>query len=142
MVRARFRTVAVLSLLAAASIGPAFAAPALATSPDSRHSGRVLDVRNGGRSLVVEEMGPWLGPNTGLETRTMALDPAASIRRLTPTGTWESNSSPGYAVRAASAEDIRVGDFVTVTLGSDGRVATVDIVQAGSAPGLASPSGR
>ena len=30
---------------------------------------------DGGRMLVLEELGPWHGPNTGLFTRSIALTP-------------------------------------------------------------------
>jgi hypothetical protein len=130
-------------VLAVLTAGAGTALAAAPTAGDGvRHSGRVLEVRDGGRALVLEEMGPWLGPNTGLQTRTFVLGPASTVRRLTPTGTWESDTSPGYAVRPGTLTEIRPGDFVTVTVDDEGRVATIDITQASPAPGLASPSGR
>ena len=118
------------------------ASTAWAAGEPARHSGRLVDIRDGGRVLVIEEMGPWVPPNSGLSTRTIAVAPGADVRLVVPTGRWDSNVSPGYEVRAIAIRQIKPGDFVTVTL--DGRgteAATVEVVdQAPAGAGLASPS--
>src|SRR2546421_3146007 len=48
-----------LALIAVLLVG----LPAFAADDTGRHSGRVVDIKNGGKGLVLEEMGPWLGPN-------------------------------------------------------------------------------
>ena len=70
--------------------------PVLGAGEAGRHSGRVLEVRGGGKSFVLEEMGPWLGPNTGLFTRTVTLAPSSSVLMVVPTGKWQADASPGY----------------------------------------------
>jgi hypothetical protein len=104
--------------------------PARAADDAARHSGRVAQVTDGGQTIVLEEMGPWHGPGTGLHTRTIHLTSGTAVRLLRPTAQWQDNSSPGYEVRTIDAKDLRPGDFVTVLPGSDGRVAAaVDVVR-------------
>jgi hypothetical protein len=111
-----------------------FVSPVLAADDGQRHSGRVMEVKDGGATLVLEEMGPWLGRNTGLETRSIKLTPGATVRLVRPTGTWTSDASPGYEVQTIDVKDLKAGDFVTVSAGG------VDVVRAeGSEGGLASP---
>ena len=133
MIRALSLTVLALAVLA----GPAPAAP-----DADRYSGRVVDVREGGQSLVIEEMGPWLGPDTRPQTRTVGVGPATSVRLVVPTGAWAVDTSPGYELRPIASREIRPGDFVTVTPGgARGAVAAVDVVRTASGDaGQASPS--
>ena len=106
-----------------------------------RHSGRVVEVRNGGQSFVIEEMGPWLGPNTGLSTRTVMLAPNGSVQLVVPTGTWQADASPGYDVQRMTAGEIKVGDFVTATMQGGNTATALEVMRADNADaGLASPS--
>jgi hypothetical protein len=117
------------------------AAPVHAADEAGRHSGRVVAVRDAGQSLVLEEMGPWLGPNTGLSTRSVTLAPAAAVHLVLPTGTWKADASPGYDVRRMTPDEIKAGDFVTVTVQGAGLASALEVVRAGSADaGQASPS--
>jgi hypothetical protein len=109
-----------------------------------RHSGRVVEMRDGGKSFLLEEMGPWLGPNTGLATRMVTLAPSITVQVLTATGKWEADASPGYDVQRMTIQELKPGDFVTVTLDTEGRAATaLEVMRPTSADGgLASPAGR
>ena len=114
-------------------------APAVAADDADRHSGRVVDIRDGGHTLVLEEMGPWHGPNTGLTTRTFQIAAGSTMRLVRPTGRWNA-TSPGYEVRTIDVSALRPGDFVTVSTARDGRVASqLEVVQADDATGHASP---
>ena len=113
--------------------------PAFAADDAGRHSGRVLDVKDGGRVLVLEEMGPWHGPNTGLYTRSIALTPGATVRLVRATGEWSNDASPGYEMRPIDVKDLKPGDFVTVSMGG-GRAGASLEVMAPDGAGLASPS--
>jgi hypothetical protein len=118
------------------------ATPVRAATEGGRHSGRVVEVRDAGRSLVVEEMGPWLPPNTGLSTRTVTLAPTTAVQLVIPTGKWQADASPGYEVRRMAPDEIKPGDFVTVTIDGGGEAATaLEVMRTASADaGLASPS--
>ena len=107
-----------------------------------RHSGRVVEVGEGGRSLVIEEMGPWMGPNTGLSRRTVVVAPGTSVRLVVPTGKWEENASPGYDLKQIAVDQIKPGDFVTVAMGRErSTINALEVVRAdGADAGLASPS--
>jgi hypothetical protein len=110
---------------------PAFAADS------GRMSGHVLEVKDGGQTLVLLEQGPWYGPNTGLFKRTIALAPGTSVRLVRSTGEWANDASPGYEARPMDLKDLKHGDFVTVTAGA-GRAASVEVMLPSEA-GLASP---
>ena len=106
-----------------------------------RHSGRVVQVGDGGRSIVIEEMGPWQGPNTGLSTRTVQLEPGTSVRLVVPTGKWEEDASPGYELRTIAVEQLQPGDFVTVMLnGAGGAARGLDVMRADGDAAAASPA--
>jgi len=106
------------------------AVPALAVEGE-RHSGRVAEVRPDGK-LVIEEMGPWTGPGSGLMRRTLDLAQDTAVREVRPKETWGPNDvMPGYEVRPADRTQIRPGDFVTViTRGDQAPVAVaLDVVR-------------
>jgi hypothetical protein len=122
-----------LALIALVLMGlPAFAADA------GRHSGHVLDVKDGGQTLVLLEQGPWYGPNTGLFKRTITLAPGTTVSLVRSTGEWNNDASPGYEARPMDLKDLKPGDFVTVTVGGASRAASVEMMLPGDA-GLASP---
>ena len=114
------------------------ALPAFAADDTGRHSGRVVDIRDGGKVLVLEEMGPWLGPNTGLVRRSIQLGSATPVRLIRPTGQWVSDTSPGYEMQALDVRDLKPGDFITVIIGGGRAAAALDVMRADEA-GLASP---
>jgi hypothetical protein len=111
---------------------PAFAADS------GRISGHVLEVKDGGQTLVLLEQGPWYGPNTGLFKRTITLAPGTPARIVHSTGEWTNDASPGYAARPMDVKDLKPGDFVTVLVGGAGRAAAVEVMLPSDA-GLASP---
>jgi len=130
---ARRMTFALIALLVLA--GPALAAEG------ERHSGRIVEVRPDGK-LVLEEMGPWRGPDNGLVRHTFDLAPNIALREVRPKGTWDPNDvMPGYEVRPFDLTQIKPGDFVTVITGGDRRAAaTLDVVRPeANEGGLASP---
>ena len=130
---ARRMTFALVALLVLA--GPALAAEG------ERHSGRIVEVRPDGK-LVLEEMGPWKGPGTGLVRHTFDLAPNTAVGEVRAKATWEPNDvMPGYEVRPLDLTQIKPGDFVTVITGGDRRAAaTLDVVRPEATEGgLASP---
>jgi hypothetical protein len=130
----RMMTVALVAALLAG------AAPALAAEGEARISGQVAEIRSDGK-LVLEEQGPWKGPNTGVTRRTVSLGPDTVIRVVRPTGTWGANDvDPGWAITAGDFRELNRGDFVTVTTGRGASAVAIDVVrQDGADNGLASP---
>jgi hypothetical protein len=110
--------------------------PALAADASDRHSGRVLDIK--GQTIVLEEMGPWLGPNTGIVQRTIQFSPGTAVRFVRSTGEWN-DTSPGYEVRTIDVKDLKPGDFVTISTDAAGRMAQAVEVMRSDDAGLASP---
>jgi hypothetical protein len=93
---------------------------------ETRHSGVVKAVDMAAGSITIEEMGPWTGPNAGLETRTVRLTPGTHVVVLsrtpasdttTPKGDWPG----GFKESSLDVRDIRPGDFVTIVADGDGR---------------------
>jgi hypothetical protein len=117
-----------------------FGTPALAADGGHRHSGRVVDVRPGGK-LVLEEMGPWHGEGTGVTRRTIEVTPGTKVQEIQAKGTWDPNDvAPGYDVRPFDLKQVKPGDFVTVITSDDRQAAALDVVRPGGAEsGLASP---
>ena len=117
------------------------ALPALAADAEGRISGQVVEIRPDGR-LVIEEQGPWKGPNTGLSRRTVALGPETVIRVVRPKGTWEpSDVDPGYAITTGDFRELNRGDFVTVVTARGSNAVAIDVVRPDGENGLASPGG-
>lgn len=127
-----------LALVATLCLGTA---PALAGSGDGRISGRVMEIRRDGK-VVIEEQGPWKGPNTGLSKQTVSLGPDTVIRVVRPKATWDqSDVNPGYAVTPADFRELKTGDFITVSTSGGSKAVAIDVVRSeGADAGLASPS--
>ena len=125
------------ALVAALLVG---AAPALAVEGEVRVSGQVVEIRSDGK-LVIDEQGPWKGPNTGVTRRTVSLGPDTVIRVVRPKGTWDANDvDPGWVITSSDFRELNRGDFVTVTTGRGASAIAIDVVrQDGADTGLASP---
>lgn len=131
-------TFALFALLVLAGPAPA--------AEGERHSGRIVEVRPDGK-LVLEEMGPWKGPGTGLVRHTFDLAPNTAVGEVRPKGTWDPNDvMPGYDVRPLDLTWVKPGDFVTVMTGGGQRTvaAALEIVRPEATAeatqgGLASP---
>jgi hypothetical protein len=130
-------------LIAVALVGAVMlgALPALAADGEGRISGHLLEIRPDG-SLVIEEQGPWIGPNTGIIRRTVALGPDTTIRVVRSKQTWgQGDREPGYAVTPSDFRELKPGDFVTVTTGGASKAVAIDVVRPGGADvGQASPA--
>jgi len=114
MVQALCVTLLVLVVTASAAAQPSRRG---ADAPDElRYSGSIVTVAPDGSSIVIGELGPWTGPDSGLVTRSVHIAPHASIRRLEFTGRWDDRSpTPGWDSTEVEATSLRPGDFVTVT---------------------------
>ena len=117
---------AMLVLLMAAT--PALAAEIRpVTSGERRDSGRLVKVAPDGSSIVLEEMGPWQGPGSGLVTRSIHIPPRATVSLVEHTGRWE-GPEPGWTSTSVDVSSLRPGDFVTVT-SEKGQAVALEIVR-------------
>jgi hypothetical protein len=107
-----------------------------------RHSGRIVEVRPDGK-LVLEEMGPWKGPGTGLVRHTFDLAPNTAVGEVRAKAAWDPNDvMPGHDVRPLDLTQIKPGDFVTVVTNGNRRSGAIalDVVRPEATEGgLASP---
>jgi hypothetical protein len=114
------RTAGVAVVLVLGMVGAA------AGAGEARHSGTVVRVDDD--ELVIREMGTWTGSGSGVAERrvTLAADTATQLVRREP-GAAERTSRPGWKSIAMRPEDIRPGDFVTVTTRKAGGDVAVSI---------------
>ena len=121
------KRVAVLMLILALATTAAIPAGA----GEVRHSGRVIAVDATAGTLRVEEMKAWTGPDTGLVDLSLRLTPASVIRQVSRPATVEQARWPNvWEARPITLDALKPGDFVTVTIGEKGNVATtVELVR-------------
>lgn len=86
-----------------------------------KHSGMIVATSPNGRTITVEEMGPWTGPGSGLVRRSVRLTPQTKVvlvsRSNEPTpGGWPG----GFREVLSSPSELRPGDYVTVATESRG----------------------
>jgi hypothetical protein len=128
--------IALVAILIGVLPAPALAQPASRTGAagqqaprahEVRHSGRILEVAPAGSAIVLEEIVGWTGPGTGAVTRSIQLTPRTSIRLVERTEEWDGANSalPGWDATVIDAQDLRKGDFVTVTTDDDHRATAV-----------------
>jgi hypothetical protein len=134
----------------ALAIALGLALPAAAQQPDAvqqtgtapragevRHSGRVVEVGQDGRRLVLEEMVAWRGPGQpGIIHRSITLTPRTAIQLVERTGEWGEarTSMPGWSSKNIESQELRTGDFVTVTTDDDARsrAVSLEVIRPGS----------
>lgn len=136
MVRLTLATVAMLLALAApvAADTPVAAetntqqATPRTNDGELRHSGKIVEITDDGRTMVLEEMLAWQGPDKpGIVHRSIRISPQTSIQLVERTEDWGKarTSLPGWDSERMDVKDLRKGDFVTVTTGADARSRAV-----------------
>ena len=103
------------------------AAPAGAAALE-KHSGVVTGVE--GSQITIEEMGPWLGPETKPMRRAFQLTSATRVERVERTAKGSEGWSWAYVSRPLESSDLRPGDYVTVTVDPEERRNAAIEVQA------------
>jgi hypothetical protein len=105
--------------LATLTILIALATPVAAqNNGEVRHSGKIVEISEAGRTIVLEEMLAWEGPDKpGIVNRSITVTPQTSIQLVERTGEWGTarTSLPGWDSERIGARELREGDFVTVT---------------------------
>jgi hypothetical protein len=97
---------------------------------DARHSGRVLEIDPRARTMRIEEMKAWAGPGTGTVELALRLASDAqilSVRR--EPGASLAGWLNAWREEAIDLDAVRPGDFVTVTTGGKGDVASLQLVR-------------
>jgi hypothetical protein len=126
-----------ISLLAISSL-LVFTAPASAQRHgEVRHSGTIAEISPDGRTVVLEELLAWQGPEApGAVRRSVRLGPDTSIRLVERTSRWgeDGTARPGWESEALEPRDLKPGDFVTITLRSGAKAPAValEVVRPGS----------
>jgi hypothetical protein len=119
---ARMTSAAFAVLLTSATLGTSAAPAAAQQHGEVRHSGTIVEIT--GRSIVLEEMLAWQGPdNPGIVHRSITVTPRTSIQLVARTGEWgvARTSLPGWDSKPMDLDELRRGDFVTITTGADAR---------------------
>ena len=107
------------------------AGPALAASRET-HSGTVAAIDLGRHALTLQEMGRWVGPETGTVAQTITLTPDTKFERVRRSSGSTSGGWPGGYVESRLAPgQIHAGDCVTVRVIRRGRqliAVSIDVV--------------
>jgi hypothetical protein len=119
-----------LAVLSVAGIVVGILAAAPAQGADTRHSGRVLAVDPSARTLRIEEMKAWTGPGTGTVELSLRLASDAQLLSVTRApGASLAGWLNAWREAPIGLDAVRPGDFVTVTTGGRGDVATLQLVR-------------
>ena len=115
-------------LLLAAVVAGAVALPAEAE--ETRHSGRVLEVDARAGTLRIEEMKAWTGPGTGTVELALRLPPGAPVFLVARApGVGPAGWPNAWQEERITLDVLQPGDFVTVTTGERGDVASLQVVR-------------
>jgi hypothetical protein len=79
-----------------------------------KHSGVVTGVE--GTRITIDEMGPWLGPDTKPMPRTFQLTSATKVDRVERAPEGSDGWPWSYVSRPLDFSALRPGDYVTVTV--------------------------
>jgi hypothetical protein len=79
-----------------------------------KHSGVVTGVE--GTQITIDEMGPWLGPDTKPMRRTFQLTSATKVDRVERAPEGSDGWRWSYVSRPLDLSALRAGDYVTVTV--------------------------
>lgn len=100
------------------------------------HSGRIVRISRDVRTVTLEEIVAWTGPETGRVKRTFGLTPSTSIRLLRRAADTDAAGWPGdFQTSPLAPSDLKPGDFATVTAErarDQVRVLSIDVVRPGS----------
>ncbi len=119
--------IALMGLAAVLAVTPAGAAEIV------KHSGTIGRIDPAGKTLTLQEMGPWTGPGTRLVTRTITLTPDTRgelVRR--PAKAVPGGWSGGYVESPLAVDRLRPGEFATVTVdrrGGKSVAVAIDVVR-------------
>ncbi len=94
--------------------------PLATADAEERVSGTVLSVDRAAGVLVVEELTASAGPTPTPAQRRFTLAPNATVSLVRRAPDTPAGWPYGYAATPLSVEDLRPGDFVTVTFVRDG----------------------
>ena len=109
-----------------------FAVAAVGALAVERHSGVVTEVSD--TQIAIDEMGPWLGPETKPVRRTFEVTSSTRIARVQRAVKGDDGWPWGYASEPTKLSNVHVGDFVTVSVEPHGRrnvAIEVDALRAG-----------
>ena len=93
------------------------------------HSGRLMKISPDAKTITLEEIGPWMGPDTGRVERTFTLTPDTSVMLLRRTqGADAKGWAGGFETSPLVLTELKPGDFATgTTERADDRVTALSI---------------
>jgi hypothetical protein len=106
-----------------------FGASASSAEESDVHSGRLTKISSDAKTITVEEIGPWMGPDTGRVERTFTLTPSTSVSLLRRAeGADAKGWAGGFETSPLVLTELKPGDFATVTTKrADDRVTALSI---------------
>ena len=93
-----------------------------------KHSGVVVGVE--ATQITIEEMGPWLGPDTKPMRHVFRLTTTTKVDRVERAREGREGWPWSYVSRPVEVSDLRPGDYATVTVDPDERRNVAIEVQA------------
>jgi hypothetical protein len=117
-----------MRLFSAALLVGWFAVAAVNAAAVEKHSGVVTEVSDA--EMVIDEMGPWLGPSTKPVRRAFEVTPSTKIARVERSVEGDEGWPWAYVSVPADLSTVHVGDFVTVSAEPRGRHNVAVEVQA------------
>ncbi len=103
------------------------AVPGWSSAQDAKYSGTVVAVDQSAGTIVVEGMGPWQVKDgeTQFQRRTIAIGPSTEFVRLErASGPAPSGFVGDFVEREATEQQVKPGDWVTVTLSAQDKRPT------------------
>jgi hypothetical protein len=104
-------------------------ASAVSAEESDVHSGRLMKISLDAKTITVEEIGPWMGPDTGRVERTFTLTPSTSVTLLRRAqGADAKGWAGGFESEPLALTELKPGDFATVTAKrADDRLTALSI---------------
>jgi hypothetical protein len=105
------------SILAPILIGALVLVASVAhAATETRHSGTIEGLSANGRTITIEELGPWTGGRLTREKLSVVVEPTTKIELVTRSQHGAENGWPGgFKASPLAASDLHRGDYATVT---------------------------
>jgi hypothetical protein len=82
---------------------------------EARHSGTIARLSGNGRTITLEELGPWTAGGHARDELSIALEPSTKIELVARSKEAAADQWPGgFKETPLAPSDLRAGDYVTV----------------------------
>lgn len=116
-------------LIALVLTGMVLASSTAHGAAETRHSGTIARLSANGRTITLEEMGPWTAGGHARDELSIALEPSTKIELVARSKQAAAGQWPGgFTETPLAPSDLRAGDYVTVAAEPNhGRVVALSI---------------